>query len=75
MNTGVMARLQYRHRLVRTECIPDTKTARPHRKGISGHSVYCAGWNIRTKDKGCCGKISGCIRTSGFRCGGLQYMV
>lgn len=57
------------------ECIPDTKTARPHRKGISGNSVYCAGWNIRTKDKGCRGKISGCIRTSGFRCGGLQYMV
>lgn len=51
------------------------KTARPHRKGISGHSVYCAGWNIRTKDKGCRGKISGCIRTSGIRCGGLQYMV
>ena len=74
-NPGVMARLQYRHRLVRAECIPDTKTARPHRKGISGHSVYCAGWNIRTKDKGGRGKISGCIRTSGIRCGGLQYMV
>ena len=47
----------------------------PHRKGISGNSVYCAGWNIRTKDKGGRGKISGCIRTSGIRCGGLQYMV
>ena len=34
-----MARLQYRHRLVRTECIPDSKTARPHCKGISGHSI------------------------------------
>ena len=30
---------------------------------------------VRTKDKGCRGKISGCIRTSGIRCGGLQYMV
>ena len=74
-NPGVMAGLQYSHRLIRAECIPDTKTARPHRKGISGHSVYCAGWNIRTKDKGDRGKISGCIRTSGIRCGGLQYMV
>lgn len=27
------------------------KTARPHRKGISGHSGYCAGWNIQIKTK------------------------
>ena len=50
--------------------------------GSSGQNVYQIQKQLAriakaypTKDKGCRGKISGCIRTSGFRCGGLQYMV